>query len=354
MKFALIDILPIILAAASIFGMKPVKPISGINEGYLSIEISKSLKGIFAISVMFHHLAQAVTTGVLFRSFSHIGYFCVGLFLFFTGYGLEKSYIKSSNYKNGFLLKRILPVFIPYILIMAVYFVIIAVFFPYVSPLKLVSDVLEASNSWYIICILAFYFAFWILMIICKKHYKAIIIGALIWFAAYVFICKLLNVGSWWYNAGILLIIGMLWALYERNIIDFIKRHYIFSCIVSLLMLIVTTVGRYKADKLIPIPDIKIISTSFSAIFFVVCILLFTMKVNIGNKALELLGGLSLEIYLIHGLFILLFKGNIFYIENDFLFILISVIGTILLAFLLNSALKPLIKKLRNTANRIS
>lgn len=355
MKISIIDAFPLILALITVIGIKPVTPFSSISENYFSIQTGKCLRGIFAISVMFHHLAQVTKDGLLFNGFSHIGYLCVGMFFFASGFGLQKSYMKKSeNYRKGFLIKRLPAIILPYAAIAAVYLIVMSIFSKPKSVQKLFSDVLEASNSWYIICILLFYIAFYILMLICKKNYKAMIIGALIWFAAYVAVCKLLNVGNWWYNATVLLVFGMFWALYETKILKIIQRFYYVLFIASVVMTVITTIGRYKADKIIPFPEIKVISTSLSAVFFVICILLLTAKFNFGNRVLSFLGEISLEIYLVHGIFILTLRGSYYSIESDPLFVFISVFGSVALASIVHYALKPLIAKFRNTPNRIS
>ena len=348
MKIDAVDIFALIPIALMLIGFRPVRPFSAFNPDYISVDTGKSLRGIFALTVMYHHLAQVTTRGALFGGFSHIGYFCVGVFFFLSGFGLEKSYIRSKNYKNKFLRKRITPVLIPYIATMAIYCILLFSLFPTDDAGKLFSDAIEAGNSWYIIAIISFYIAFWLLMLICKDNYSAMLTGAFVWFVAYYSLCKIMNLSPWWYNATVLLIVGMAWALYEEKILRFIKKHYYTVFLLSVIILGVTTVGRYKADRLLPIPDIKIFSTSMSAAFFVILVLLISMKSRIGNKALAFFGEISLEIYLLHGAFILMLRGSSVKIENDFLFVLISAVGSIILAYALHTALKPLIKRIRN------
>ncbi|WP_173468755.1 acyltransferase family protein [Fibrobacter succinogenes] len=114
-----IDILPILLLFLCIFGAKITKPLSSINsKDYLSLATCKSYRGLFAILVILLHLAQRTESGVLFRYFTFTGMLPVPFFFFLSGYGLQKSYIvKSDKYRNGFLLKRVPTVLIPYIII---------------------------------------------------------------------------------------------------------------------------------------------------------------------------------------------------------------------------------------------
>lgn len=55
----LIDLLPIAFFVILIIGIKPVKPIlTGCNDDYISVKTTNILKGIFAITVLFHHITQ--------------------------------------------------------------------------------------------------------------------------------------------------------------------------------------------------------------------------------------------------------------------------------------------------------
>ena len=93
-----IDILPILLLFLCIFGAKITKPLSSINsKDYLSLATCKSYRGLFAIVVILHHLAQRTETGILFRIFTSMGSLAVAFFFFLSGYGLQKSYIIKSE-----------------------------------------------------------------------------------------------------------------------------------------------------------------------------------------------------------------------------------------------------------------
>ena len=195
-----IDILPILLLFLCIFGAKITRPLSSINSnGYLSLSTSKSYRGLFAIVVIFHHLALRTTTGVLFQPFASMGSLAVAFFFFLSGYGLQKSYIiKSESYKKDFLLKRIPTVLIPYIIITAIYWLTHLFLGHFYSIKDIIHGLIVgypiAENSWFIVNILIFYVVFWLLMLICKKHYFIMILGGIIWYILYFFFCLKMNV----------------------------------------------------------------------------------------------------------------------------------------------------------------
>ena len=58
MPIEIIDLLPIVLLFLLLPKAKAVRPPSGFNEDYLSLDTGKALRGFFALVVVFHHLAQ--------------------------------------------------------------------------------------------------------------------------------------------------------------------------------------------------------------------------------------------------------------------------------------------------------
>lgn len=78
----IIDVLPISLLLIFVFKIQILKPLSIINENYLSITTCRAYKGLFALVVIFHHLAQRTESGLLFHQFTGVGYFAVATFFF--------------------------------------------------------------------------------------------------------------------------------------------------------------------------------------------------------------------------------------------------------------------------------
>jgi peptidoglycan/LPS O-acetylase OafA/YrhL len=82
-----------------------------------------------------------------------------------------------------------------------------------------------------------------------------------------------------------------------------------------------------------------------SSLLFVIIIFLLLLKLKVGNKITEFLGKMSLELYLIQGLFITLFRSDKIMIENNYLYIIYTLIGTIITAYILNLIDKFILKK---------
>ncbi len=77
-------------------------------------------------------------------------------------------------------------------------------------------------------------------------------------------------------------------------------------------------------------PGISSLLAGIIAVLFVLNILLFSMKVRIGNRILDFFGSISLEMYLTQGLFIDCLRGASLYLESDLLYSLLVFTGTVL------------------------
>ena len=88
---------------------------------YLSNKSTKSLKGLLALLIIFHHISQKVTTGENFSNFEYMGRYIVALFFFLSGYGLYFQYSNNVNYMKNFLRKRLVRIFIPFYVFIVIY-----------------------------------------------------------------------------------------------------------------------------------------------------------------------------------------------------------------------------------------
>ena len=95
------------------------------NLGFNSYN-SNHAQGIFIVIVIFHHMSQRLQDGGL-ASFLGYGYLSVGVFYLLSGYGLIKSLKKHSCYLNGFIIKKSLAILLPFILINALFTIILQI-----------------------------------------------------------------------------------------------------------------------------------------------------------------------------------------------------------------------------------
>ena len=351
MQVWLIDLYPITLFALLLFGLKPVVPFSSINRDYLSVATGKNIRGILALTIVFHHLAQKAGEGHLFPIFGRVGYFAVAVFFFLSGYGLQRSYLRSSRYKDQFLLRRIPPVLLPYLVVTLLFWVFHAARGTFYSAADFLFSVVYGSPivsfSWYINNILAFYLVFWILMNLCGSG-RGMVIGACVWHVLYVAFCRRMDYGPWWYNASHLLIVGMIWACCEERILNWLRGKTLFSAAIVggaflLLAMVPNDLPLFTGREFL-----FLAFTMLRALLFVLGVLLFSMMFQIGNPILSFLGEISLEIYLVQGLLMMGLRGNLIWIQSGALYVLLVVLGSVALAAAIHKLLSVPLRSIRN------
>jgi len=146
-------------------------------------ENSISIKGIACIMVIISHLSiQLEGPGVL-NYIWNIGYLAVGLFYFFSGYGLMYSYISRDNYLNNFLKTKLTTIIIPFWLANTMYIVQSLIVGEHFKSLEYVQYFLGikliCGHSWYIQSIIIFYLIWFssINPILSRFYFEPIIIN---------------------------------------------------------------------------------------------------------------------------------------------------------------------------------
>lgn len=336
------------------------------NDDFMSLSQTKALQGFTALCIMFHHISQKTCAYWLDRKYIHpgleffvdIGFIFVGIFLFCSGYGLLKSVQTKPDYLKGFIRKRIVPVILAFYSTGIIFLIIRFFMGENLSTTRIIYYVtglqLSNPNSWYVIALPIFYFGFYFAFKNCKKENTAILITSLVVFV-YTLIGTFTNHnnfwmrGEWWYNSVHLFPLGLLFAKFEKTIVEKIKKHYWIYLITSFIGIFVFFVLSKIATGFLSYYGenfhanyivlrrwgclLSQILVSCSAVFFV---FMLGMKIRIGNKFLAFMGSITLEFYLLHGIFIELFGYNfidtaksIYYIQNVALFVLVVFIPSI-------------------------
>ncbi len=324
--------LPVILLWGAKFSGKR------FNDGFLSLEQTKAIQGFLAICIMLHHIAQKTCASWIqpqtrivhgLDMFVPIGYLLVSVFLFFNGYGVYKSYHTKENYLEGFIKKRILPVVLALYTTTVIFFIARLLVGEKMDAkqviLYLTSIQLCNPNTWYVIVLPFFYLAFYFSFKFIKKDGLAVLATT-----AFVVLYMLLGTridhndywirGEWWYNCVFLFPVGIIFAKFEDKIIPHLKKHYWVYLVAALLLFyplyiysgFICNIFGYYGDNW-GAPDtvfrrrVSLLSQVFLTTEFVFTVLLINMKVAFGNKFLKFMGTITLEFYLIHGLYVELF-----------------------------------------------
>ena len=319
------------------FGAKPYGK-GKWNEEAFSLRQMKALQGFFAICIMLHHIGQKTSASWLesymiipgLGFFVPLGYFFVGIFLFCSGYGLYKSLHEKPDYLKGFGKRRILPLVIAFYVTGWIYLLARFLMKETLTKWKLFCYVsgwqLSNSNSWFVIALPFFYLAFYLAFRFCKKESHAMIFLLLFTFA-YQLLGTFIDHndywmrGEWWYNSIHLFWIGIFFCKHEEGIKAHLKKFYWLYLILLLLGAlffyglsefaqgVFGYYGEYwNAPDKVQRRWICLSTQILASCCFVFFMFLLGMKIRIGNRILAFMGGITLEFYLIHGLFLNLFS----------------------------------------------
>ena len=344
-----------VLLIALLFGGAKLCKKKTWNEENMSFNQTKCYLGFCAVIIVFHHISQDTCASWLNPRFIRhgldifvtAGYPMVAMFFFCSGYGLYKSAKSKPDFFKRFIPVRIIPILIPTVLTMLVY-----IFFRYWRNIPLDIDSPFAVNGhetwhpyiWYVPCIILLYIFFYIGFGLFKKDSIGILVVT-IGIIGYILFCIKFRYGTWWFNTPHMFLVGILVSKYEDKFFENCKKLYVLRLIGTILLCVVLwflgdnaggiylmvfhhpydfTYG-YRCDLISGIFQF-LYCLAFMSLYY-----LISMKLKVGNPVLSFLGKFTLELYLIHGIFIHMFgffmiKDGIkpvYYIENVPLFVLV-------------------------------
>lgn len=300
------------------------------NEDFWSREQSRTIKGICAVLIIFHHMAQKTCAPWLpeqytvhgLEPFLQTGYLLVGVFFFCSGFGLYLSVKEKPDYLDGFIGRHYRPIILVFIIANVCYFLVGNEF---------------SSYNWYVYAILYLYAAFCISFKAFKRDCFSISVLAAIT-AFYVLICELAVTGTWCYNTVGVFLVGILFAKYRQRIAASIRQRYKLCLAVLFCLLTVTflagvrvnnSVGTFENAKAYNTARFGAVLLQFiSAELFSIFLFALNQKLRIKCRALELAGTLCFELYMAHVIFVEAFsfsfgsiERSVFYIRNLFFYI---------------------------------
>lgn len=331
-------------------------------EDNFNVIQTNALKGLCAIYVIFHHLCTYFADVYpSFCFFECMGFLMVGIFFFISGYGLMYGVKNKSDYLKGFFTKRLLTILVPYYIINLFY--IYSKHYLGILDKKYLLLSIFGYHLWYVMAIIIMYIGFYL----CFKIFKQKgIIAMTAYTAVYILVLYVLNrfygktnFGLWWYNSIPSFVLGMWYSKYNDHINTFLKKHFIQLIIFASAIFCFTMyyiVSKY-GESTLPLLLTEIVCSASFSIF----IILLSMKMQIGNKLLNLCGKLSLELYLSHALFIFFLRSNItilgytVYLSNNMLYLTAILTGTFVFSYavhLISGILLKPFKKVKSSSNK--
>ena len=305
---------------------------------YLSNKSTKSLKGLLALLIIFHHISQKVTTGENFSNFEYMGRYIVALFFFLSGYGLYFQYSNNVNYMKNFLRKRLVRIFIPFYVFIVIYVIYRATLGEVINMDFFLSFWKDHSNiiynGWFVNSIIVLSVIFYISFV--RNNSKTSFYTLTVLTLVYIFWKVYQDHGDWEYVSMMAFLLGIFWMKNRVSIDKIIEKNYFISLVLfSVLMyifrhyeVIMENIGI--TNKYVYYGIVGNICT----MVFVVYFLLLTNKLNFSNKYLDFLGDISFEIYMIHGL-VMHYFGKFFVSSNvnDVLYTIVVFFVSIVFAY---------------------
>lgn len=305
----------------------------GFFEDGLSLESTRCLRGILAVTVVLHHFYKEAGGGPAKLLFSNLGVLCVAGFLFLSGYGLQKSLEAKPGY-GKIILKRQLPaILVPFLMLVPLYwglYTLIGKPYTLAQVLEsLLSDDPIVRFGWYTLCQSMLYVLYWLC---CRfVHGKHMVPAVTVATLLLIWVLQMLDFAPFWYYPMVAFPMGVFWGAEEARILPQLKKRYWLWMTGCVLLF-----GGFFVLALM----------TFRTVFFwaavggfVLVLILLLEKWAFRNPALSFLGGLSFEIYSLHGFFMLLYRSRIVYMESDLIWGGAVLLSTIPAAWLLRRIL---------------
>lgn len=318
---------------------------------YLSNKSTKSLKGLLALLIIFHHVSQKITTGENFSNFEYMGRYIVALFFFLSGYGLYFQYSNNATYMENFLRKRLARILIPFTVFIIIYVIYRATLGEVVNVDFFLSFWRDHSNivynGWFVNSIIVLYVIFYVSfkMKDSKSSFYMLTLLTLV----YIFLKAYQNHGDWEYVSIMAFLLGIFWMKNRISIDKYIEENY-FVFLVSFSILMYVFRHYEVIMKNIGITNKYVyygIVGNLCTMVFVVYFLLLTNKLDFSNKYLNFLGDISFEIYMIHGL-VMHYLGKFFVSSpvNDVIYTIVVLLVSIVFAYYIKKLIIVIEKKL--------
>lgn len=352
-----------------------------VREQPLSILQTNQMKGIAILIIIVTHVAQIHGYPGYFSLFHHLGFPSVAIFLILSGYGIFLSIEKKGL--NNFFSKRVMRVYIPFIIAMTCKILIFDYFILNKRSSvgnKLLNIFLAPSsldmNMWFIVYILFWYCITYVIFSVNKLNKSKIFY----FFLTGIVVC-ILPVSDTWHNNLFSFPLGCWIAANSKIIIEklenllagekpkissifaYIKKHlnhyietftlYLSFGIVGLHLWVWIKSPSANAGNIysliIDIIAHAIIGISFATLIIGLIILLGKFKIRF--TFLNFLGENSFELYLVHGTLLSLFKliSGVDFAVTFFVYFIIVCISSIVLKKLSSFVSDLLLKDVKNS-----
>lgn len=296
----------------------------GVSDEFMSKDYTTYLRGVCALAIMLCHIR--ITNFAPLNVFNYLGNPIVGIFFFLSGYGMltRIKQIGIDNYMNGFILKRCVPLFVEYIFVWIFNFVCM---FLVSGNFNFLKEIIT-PHSWFIIMIEVLYIVFYIGYKLFKDNLKGLIIFVTIFELAVIIALSAFGVDECWYLSLLCFSGGMIYSVVKLNEKKTLPLIFGFGAVA-----VVATGAEYVLSDKPKIIVLWALIYNVSVLSLAIVALSVGRYVRFKNPVFELCGKMSLEIYLLHGVFQFVFKEIKPIYNNSLLYGAMIILCTLLMSY---------------------
>lgn len=347
----------IIIFLFIIFNSVEIAPENKFQRDYLSIQKTNAIKGIFTVLILFSHYSQYVLlSGIYDESYlvlqKHMHQMVVVMFFFYSGFGMMESISKKGyDYVKSIATKRLPRVFINFDLAV-VLFLVLGIAFGKKYTLSTVFEALigwssVGNSNWYMFVIFAVYLLVFVAFLHLKwKDNKVALYGgtALTTALSLVFVYCMMRIGrpTRYYNTMILFSVGMWYSLVKNRIEEFVMKNDVIYTMCSVIVTGVYCVAFRNRW------EYGIEGYTIWAIAFVLLVIMITMKISFCNPVLVWFGNHVFSVFILQRLPMIVLKEIGFGRNHKYMFLIITILVTILLAMLFDYLTGKMWEKIQN------
>lgn len=315
------------------------------NTDYISPKSTTAVNGLFTILIFLSHSVQYIDLGgVLDKPYStmksNLGQMVVVTFLFYSGYGIMESIKKKGiSYVRSIPTKRFFKVFYHMGLAVTLYVILnaaLGIEYDTKRILLAYTGWTSIGNSnWYIFAVLVLYVITFISFLVFRKNHYLAVITVTALSTVYVYILMVYDIDSWCYNTVIMFSMGMWYSLLRDKIEKLVMKNELIYLIIggSAVVLYYFVYLKRKGG---------IEWYTAWAIMFMALVILFTMKIKIGNRILDWFGAHVFSVYILQRIPMLILKHSGLHESHKYAFIVVSFFATIALAAVFDTVVAKL------------
>ena len=277
------------ILAAILLLLIPSRPVE-FNPEYISMKQTNIIRGFFLLLVFMIHFCQYIQmngpTDRIFQFWrTHSGQLVVTLFLLYSGYGVFVSIMKKGTpYVRRIPVHRVLRTLVHFDLAVLLYLAAYSFMGRTFSMQKIFLALLGweslGNSNWYIFVMLILYLITWFAFRILKNSPVPSLLFITVLTVISMYILSL-HKTDYWYNTMLCYPAGMWYGFFKEKIDVKLKatKNYILAALILLALLLVV----YKTRQ-------QICMYAIGAVVFALVVVMFTMKMQLGNSLLEFTG----------------------------------------------------------------